>query len=202
MNCEEARNLIPLGVGGDGPDERPDLDSHIASCPSCKALWESHGRLLGFLAEAGKGPAPQDDEAFLKGVKERAQGLRVARPADRNILPWVLKLGAAAAVVGLLFAGMLLTGKPDSPEKGAARGDGAASAEKTDVEETPTVVLPPVEGTPFFGLEDTAPQDSGEGFLVEIDVVPDPATAKKGEEDRFPLSEMEPVSDIEVCADF
>ncbi|MHC4597405.1 MAG: hypothetical protein ACYS47_00215 [Planctomycetota bacterium] len=202
MDCSEARKAIPLAVGGDEPQDERELRSHLDACTACRGEWETYVRLRETLREAGAGPAPVGDDEFLRGVYRRAWEDPNARTGVANGLRWVLRASAAAAVVvSLVVALVLSNGAPDEREDGIDRSTESAAA-RVKEDPQPTVALGPVEGPEIFGLADTAPAEEGMDVLLEIDVVPEPKRPQGTEEDDFPLQEVIPVSEVEVCADF
>ncbi|HEY3226154.1 MAG TPA: zf-HC2 domain-containing protein, partial [Planctomycetota bacterium] len=96
MGCEEIRDLIASGAGGEATDhERIAIESHVAVCAECARELAEVRNLMGHLALLREGDAPP-------GTPERIwQGIRAAVPTRRRsrLLAWTLR-AAALLVIG------------------------------------------------------------------------------------------------------
>ncbi|MHC4779752.1 MAG: anti-sigma factor family protein [Planctomycetota bacterium] len=201
MNCTEAREIIPLAVSGDAPHDGEGLEEHLATCPVCRREWEVFTGLRDYLGEAVPSPAPMGDAEFLTGVSRKAGQHRLARPGGPGVLGLAIRLSAAAAVVACMVVAVALTVGDSAPVKPGRTGETALPSIET--EKSPGVeVLVPLEGTEVFGLHHAGPPEEVGDLLREIEVVPNPRSSEGSEKGDFPLQEMLPVTDVEVCADF
>lgn len=96
MNCDEIRDLIALGAGGETTDhERIALESHVSVCAECARDLAEMRTLVGNLALLREGEMPAGTSG---GIWE---GLRFSVPVRRpRILQWTLR-AAAMLVIGL-----------------------------------------------------------------------------------------------------
>jgi hypothetical protein len=202
MNCEEAKNAIPLAAGGDGPEEARELGSHLEACPACRREWEVFTGLRETLREAGQGPAPVADDEFLRGVYRRSGQGQWARPGTAGTLRWILRASAAAAILASLIVALVLTDSTPGPEGGGKDPIADKGTSETKTNTGTVTTLPPVDGPEVFGLADAGPPETEHDVLLESQIVPEPGRPEGTEEDAFPLQEVIPVSEAEVCADF
>lgn len=201
MNCTEVREIIPLAVSGDDPRGGAVLSEHLAVCPVCRREWEVFAGLREFLGEAAGGPAPMADQEFLAGVSRKAASPGDAPHARPGFLGLAVRLSAAAAVLACMVVAVALTANQSSPAREGGPA-GNAPGIVTTGPTSPSEVLAPLEGNEVFGLHHAgAPEEAGD-LLREIQVIPDPKSSEGSEKGDFPLREMLPVTDVEVCADF
>ncbi len=125
MNCSEAKKLITLRAGGDlDPGESRELDAHLETCETCRALLDAYRtdrELLGSLR--GKGPEPPSHEEFWAALKPRLEP-EVRRRRVHRVTLRVLRVVTAAAV--LLIAVTFLLHLWDEAPKDIINGGGGS----------------------------------------------------------------------------
>jgi hypothetical protein len=108
--------------------------------------------------------------------------------------------GAAVAVALLaLILGILLSASPEGP---VTPDGGTAVKAPAPAETVWTDAGDPAARSVFFGLPGAVLQDGGQDVLFETEIVPNPKGVDVPGEENFPLYEMKPVLDAEICADF
>ncbi len=124
MSCEERRELIAASLdGGLAPEERADLEAHLAGCAACAALAAElralRGAAAGLLEDAG----PGDWAALERALRSRDAGSGRSRDASsgRSRPRWRwLGLAAAAVLLAALSVVLVLAGRGGG-EAGRAR---------------------------------------------------------------------------------
>jgi len=100
MNCEEAKNMMTVGVFGTlAAEDKANLDEHLRNCPACARLFEkSQASRASF--EVPDDPPHPDWEKSWDTIAARVLG----RPKTRRLfgLPW--RWAAAAASLLVVFA--------------------------------------------------------------------------------------------------
>ena len=70
--CERYTQLLSARMDGElAPQERQELENHLAICPECRALAEQLEALRACMQDMEDVPAPQD---FARGVMDRIRG--------------------------------------------------------------------------------------------------------------------------------
>lgn len=178
IRCTEAREKLPLFVGGDlDPDVQAGVRAHLEGCPECAALAAaaSRGRraLVDALLErsdAGTQPelwsgirAVLVSEGRIRGANSPVHRESVASPlaADgRGRRPWrrlLAPLAAAAAVVLVVQAGLFSGG--DDPA-GPGKPHAAVSAPLVHVDGVVPVSAPVAEAeVPRVGALERVPAE-------------------------------------------
>lgn len=116
VNCEEARNLITIGIYGRlTGDEEERLARHLETCRLCSAAYEKTRAYINVLEEDSEVPAPDWDkswEMIRRRARRRERGLSVFLPYRK-----IAMAGAALAAVFVLgfFLGRHLLA-PHPPE--------------------------------------------------------------------------------------
>jgi len=204
MNCRKARKSIPLHVGGDAAVLDRELDEHLARCPECRREFDVLNGLRKALVRAGLGPAPVSDSSFLEGVRARIrQGVRPASPAPERFAARALSgLVAGAAVAALV--GVILWAAPGRDARVLPGPDPVPSEAEvgSPAVVTPSLPIPPAGAPVVFDLAGTGLVGSGGGHIAEAEIVPDPGRDSGSAASDFPLFEMKPIDEAEICADF
>lgn len=116
MNCSDARpHLAEFADGQPPPEQRPALEQHVSSCPTCRELvsrWYSLRKVTSRVLLM---------QAVPSGLESRIQGqLQVATRHRRRLFLTYggVSLAAAAVllVVGLRYAGVLNWWAPPQPQ--------------------------------------------------------------------------------------
>jgi predicted anti-sigma-YlaC factor YlaD len=98
IGCDQAGVLMERRLdGAASPQDDASLDAHLATCPSCAALFEQEAALDGSLAAHFAGTAPP--AAFAAAVRTR---IAAERPVPPEWVPDALN--AAGLVLSLLVA--------------------------------------------------------------------------------------------------
>lgn len=198
MECRRVRRALPLLAGGDLPGDEAALREHLAGCPPCRKILAAHEALGRALRRAGEGSAPLSDAAFLAALRARIPA--AARPAARVATVRLGRiLAAAAAAAAFLLVLFVVADGPETPDGSTTPG----GAPPTVVAPAAPPVAVPEPGLPVsFDLPGAAVLNGGNDLLSETRIVPDAKNAERGGGADFPLFEMTPVPDAEVCADF
>jgi len=118
MACQKISYYLDDYLSGDLPSrDRMEIDSHLASCPECKAMLTEHRKFLAVLQES-KIPDPGEDYwlALEKSVFSRTIDSSAANVVAEYRKPFIKiwrYLPAVAAVIILMF--FALSGKPQFP---------------------------------------------------------------------------------------
>jgi predicted anti-sigma-YlaC factor YlaD len=124
MNCSEAKKLITLKAGGDlDAAECGELDAHLETCASCRALLDAYRadrELLGSLR--GKGPEPPSHDEFWAALKPKLEP-EMRRRRVHLVTLRVLRAVTAAAVLLIAVTFLLHLGKetPNTMNKPTGR---------------------------------------------------------------------------------
>jgi len=103
--CSDQKEKLMMDVCGElGPDERAELDSHLAECDACRAKKDRLVELFQSARREGKAPALTNGQAhaFSSDILRR---LRTEKPDRRT--GFRLAPAMAAAGLVLVFAGWL-----------------------------------------------------------------------------------------------
>ncbi len=125
LNCDNAGTLVPSYLDGELSEEQASpLRRHLLECPACREVAKDAKNLKQwFVAD----PAPDVPSGFAARVARRAfagdPGVLEPQVAESEatILPFVLKVTAAAAAVLLVFA--LAIQVPDRPNSSELQAD-------------------------------------------------------------------------------
>ncbi len=122
MTCLTEEELLASIDGGIAPNERTTLESHLASCGTCRASLQELELLVGDLAALPE----LDEEAHVKNVMAR---LGEKRPllAKRRSPRWQIFGGALSAVAIAAGALLLLRHEPSLRDDPAFASRGAAN---------------------------------------------------------------------------
>lgn len=105
--CERYTQLLSARMDGElAPQERQELENHLAICPECRALAEQLEALRACMQDMEDVPAPQD---FARGVMDRIRGQEqkpkviplFRRPQIRALAGWPPVRCCALAYTGL-----------------------------------------------------------------------------------------------------
>lgn len=121
MNCEEAKNLIAIGVFGDpDPADRAALEEHLRGCPACSRIFETVADVRPSF-EASQDPPAPDWEKSWEVIASRAFGRRRGFRVFGFPVTWAV----AAASLALIFVLGFLAGRrfvsPPSGSPGLSR---------------------------------------------------------------------------------
>jgi len=123
MNCEEAKNLIAIGVFGDpDPADRTALEDHLRDCPACSRVFETMAESRLSFEVPKDLPAP-DWEKSWEVISDRAFG----RPRGFRVFGIPMTWAVAAASLAIIFVLGFLAGRrfisppSKSPELSQAR---------------------------------------------------------------------------------
>ena len=139
-NCKKTRRWLKAWLDGEVTAKlAAEIQSHLASCPSCRQ-WEADFRQLAdFLRRAELGTAPEARPAAVRrlGVQARAE-------AQRTVL--LLQRAAATAAAVLLVACIagawpLFGGGPAFVPGEISRTEETSAAQEADQDEALTVFL-------------------------------------------------------------
>ena len=108
MNCETARNYLPLHAGGDLPDPPLAFLEHLSQCPECRRELDTFRAMRHALGECGKSPSPLTYGEFMRGVMDRTVFVRSAEIPKAGFRR-LLAPAAAAAVVAALVLGIVFS---------------------------------------------------------------------------------------------
>ena len=128
MNCEQALAAISARLDGELSEaESRELDAHLASCASCRALAEELTEL-----EAGLDSLPMEDapDTLAPGVMRAIRAEKSQKPQKKKAAHRTAWLIAAAAAVALLLGAAGIIELP------GFRGKGHASVSVGDVFKT------------------------------------------------------------------
>ena len=107
MNCEEAKNLIAIGVFGDpDPADRAALEEHLQRCPACSRVFETVAAGRPSFDIPDDLPVP-DWEKSWEVIENRAFG----RPRALRVFGFPLTWAAAAASIIVVFVLGFLAGR-------------------------------------------------------------------------------------------
>lgn len=115
MNCHKAEELLSRALDGELPaEQRAALDSHVASCASCRALCEDWTRNAALLRDQKIEPA-QTAEALWADV-QRTIRLQGERPGvEVSVFGWRLQWAGVmifAILLGVSAFGLLRLRSP------------------------------------------------------------------------------------------
>lgn len=136
MACDEYLELMSAGLDGElTPEEQRKLETHLAECPSCRALYEELTGISGtFDGWEEEPPADLADNVLTRIFDDKV--LPMNQPKKKKKQPWGA-LAAAAAVVICLGVAYNLRGMGGSASTAAAsstadtfmvQSDGAAAS--------------------------------------------------------------------------
>jgi anti-sigma factor RsiW len=128
FTCTDARPLVPAYLDGElSADRASPLRQHLMECATCRTQTQAHKAQHQWFASTPEIGVP---DGFAARVARRAfQGdtgeEQVSREALAPILPFVLKMTAAAAGLLLVLSGVMRA--VDIPTGGELRADDAAT---------------------------------------------------------------------------
>ncbi len=100
MNCNEARQLVYLSVGGDLlADQQSALNAHLRSCEPCEAEYRGAGAamdVLTSLRSAESGTTPSVWPGVLRGIRQSVRSSQVTQRFNLQV--------AALSVCSLVIA--------------------------------------------------------------------------------------------------
>jgi len=100
MNCEEAKNMMTVGVFGTlSAEEKAILDEHLGNCPSCARIFEKEKASWPSFDVPDEGPHP-DWERSWDVIAARALG----RPKTWRLFGVPVRWAVAAASLLVVFA--------------------------------------------------------------------------------------------------
>ena len=139
MSCADNRLLHSALLDGElAPDERAQVEAHLASCPECTAELAALARTLGMLHAL---PAARAPLGFVDRVLEAARPMPWHRRWGRRLFqPRHVKLPLEAAAVVLVALGAVYVFQSTPELQRAARQEQPASA--------PVPVTPPATPAP------------------------------------------------------
>lgn len=175
MNCDQALEEISAALDGELTDgARAELESHLASCPACRALYEELRGLQGALLESMEEPPADFHDRLMAAVA--AEPLPVVKKAGRRRAWAGIAAAAAAAALVLLpqwgsmggnsggngAAAPMMAAAPPGSDGPAAMGDEVAAL--SDEEAVPAEgrsMAEPV--SPAGDAQEKISSSSGEG---------------------------------------
>ena len=98
-SCERLSDRIPEVIQGRARWTAEEA-AHLAACADCRAEWDLVGAAIRVGANA---PTARESGAMAGAVLQRLAEDRRSRRARRN---WGLRVAAAAAIVGVIWAGL------------------------------------------------------------------------------------------------
>jgi len=128
FTCAEARPLVPAYLDGElSADRASPLRQHLMECAECRTQTQAHKAQHQWFVPT---PAVSVPDGFAARVARRAfQGDTGEAPATTEtlapVLPFVLKMTAAAAGLLLVLSGVMRA--VDIPTGGELRADDAAT---------------------------------------------------------------------------
>lgn len=106
-------DLLPAhALGALDPDERRELEAHLAECPECRERLAGWAKTTEALAESAPPvrPSPEVRERLLGRVEEsRAEADAGGRPGRRGVGPLALAASVLVALAAGLVAGVVAT---------------------------------------------------------------------------------------------
>jgi predicted anti-sigma-YlaC factor YlaD len=105
MNCKEIRELLPDLAAGMDAATAPEVNKHIASCPSCAAHLDGLRKTMALLDEW---QAPEPSAYFDTRMQARLRE-EMARPAA-GWLSWLRRPAWAMSLAAAVFVGALTVG--------------------------------------------------------------------------------------------
>jgi hypothetical protein len=140
MNCNEIRELLPdLAAGIDA--DTPEVETHIASCPTCAAKLQGFQQTMALLDEwQAPEPSPYFDTRLQARLREE-----MTRPAA-GWLHWLRRPAWAMALAALLLVGAIAIG---------SKSYNASYIDKTEAINTkpPELSAPVLPGTAVGDLQ-------------------------------------------------
>ncbi|MGI8699698.1 MAG: anti-sigma factor family protein [Nocardioidaceae bacterium] len=108
MNHELSRSLASYVFGAPAPEERRELDAHLAGCPGCRDELASYAGLPGLLSRLelteAAGATLLPPSSLRPSVLAVVESERASR--TRQVTRW--RLAAAAAAAAAALAGVLI----------------------------------------------------------------------------------------------
>ena len=102
MNCEKYQELISCLLDGEiSPEEKIELENHIASCPQCRAMYEDFVALSGMMGESMADVPDSLHEKIMSGVRSAK---KVKKPAIIRLRPYMAAAACFVVVIGAVFA--------------------------------------------------------------------------------------------------
>lgn len=183
--------LISASLSGDLTDlERRELETHLASCATCRQTLEDFGQQRHLLAGMSHVAAPRDLGAR---VRSGIESKRFAAPWYRRPVGWLA--GAATVAVAALVAIVVLN-RPSTPSIGASTPTPTASAVSSQLPPTtPAPSAAPLGMRPgdLLYLQLTGPFESPKLTVIDAQSgrkisLANPAGSQYGEPKRVALS--------------
>lgn len=173
--CERYTQLLSARMDGElAPQERQELENHLAICPECRALAEQLEALRACMQDMEDVPAPQD---FARGVMDRIRG----QEQKPKVIPLFrrpqIRALAGLAACALLCIGLYRTGMFSGGADGLLTADAGVSMQAPDLSQeessadgasAPGIAAFGTDGSPSersAGLEayDAGPGEDGAG---------------------------------------
>jgi hypothetical protein len=144
MKCDEAAERITALLDGElSPEERRDLESHLASCPACREAREAEEAVVARLRALPRPPLPAGFAADVMGKVRAGEAPGDARPAGRILPMWPAWAAAGAVAAAILAMVMVGPGRGKVARDVASAGPPAAKAAPP-----PSNLVPLMEAAP------------------------------------------------------
>jgi len=102
MNCEKYQELISCLFDGEiNPEEKIELEKHIASCPQCRAIYEDFTALSHMMDESMAEMPDSLHEKIMSGVRSAK---KAKKPAIIRLRPYMAAAACFVVVIGAVFA--------------------------------------------------------------------------------------------------
>lgn len=195
MNCEKYQELISCLIDGEiTPEERAELEKHIASCPECKAMYEDFSALSDMMDDSMAQVPDSLHEKIMSGVKSTA-AKKSKKPLIIRLRPYMAAAACLVVAVGAVFAARNGVSLDTAANSTAAAAPGAASygyASGTMEDTTADCAIP--ADTPA-----EAPKESTESYFSGSDMADSNAGAEAPRSEEPVTNEPEASYEIDAA---
>lgn len=104
MNCQQYQELISCLIDGElSAEEKALIESHIDSCPECRAMYEDFLALSGMMEDSLADAPDSRHNKIMAGVKYAA-AKKTKKPLIIRLRPYMAAAACLVVVVGAVFA--------------------------------------------------------------------------------------------------